>query len=256
MMMTAALRNPVNRRMMNRIPWLILAGLVFALPQVIMAQEEDFSIWTSIDLEKKLNKNLEFSAGMNLRTEQNTTRLASLFPEIGLEYRTNDLFRFKAKYRGISGRTQGGSWVQGSRLNLGINAQRDIADFQLRLDAEYQYEIDHYLIRDGSLFIDGDNYARYKLSLKYDLNKSINLYIGAELFHLLLPGRSGLEAVRLNAGIKYRFDKSNSIKISYLIDKEFNQLNPASRYILNIGYVYKIPRSKKDKEDEGQEELL
>lgn len=82
------------------------------------------------------------------------------------------------------------------------------------------------------------HYTRFRLQAAWDLNKRYEPYISAELYYHMKYERERFNRVRYIAGVSYEIDKHHKISIYYMLQREFNRIDPERGYITGLSYKF------------------
>lgn len=211
--------------------------LVCFLSVRVKAQYNDAGLWTSINLEKKLNKQFSVSVSEEIRMNENVTEIGTFFTDLGVNYKINKIFKIGGYYRFINKRNLDDSYNKRNRFYFDLSCKTKMYLFSLTFRTRFQSQFkETNKSADAGI---AENYWRNKLSLKYDLNKKIG-FIGS--YEIFTPLRSYDKVFkdnqRFNLGLEYTFNKMHSFNLSYMIQNESNVNNPESDYITCIGYNF------------------
>ncbi|NCO55833.1 MAG: DUF2490 domain-containing protein, partial [Bacteroidetes bacterium] len=84
-------------------------------------------------------------------------------------------------------------------------------------------------------------YSRNKFTLKYDTDKRYTPYASVELQYQFRNPRewesdNTLHRSRYSIGVDYKINKKSTFGLYYLIQREFNVVNPQYLYIVGMEY--------------------
>jgi hypothetical protein len=211
--------------------------LITLLPLLAAAQTNDAQLWTSFNLEKKLNKKLSAALSEEFRFTENITELGTYFTDLSLSWKISKNWRFGGGHRFTCKRNLDDSYSKRNRFYIDLAYRNKIDKLSITIRGRLQsVYVDYNSSPTGH---DPLYYNREKLTLKYDLEKRYTPYVNAEMF---LPLQSEdplyINAMRYCAGIEYAFDKRNSLDVYYMIQREYNVKNPETDFVTGIGYYY------------------
>ena len=210
---------------------------------IAFSQVNDAGLWLSANIENKITPALSFTFSEELRMNENITEAGSVFSDFGLAYKFGTRFRISANCRFTNKRRVDDSYDNRFRYYFDFTYREKVNPliFLLRVRVQSQYT-DIYRSPDGKI---PDNFARTKLTIKLDLNLKIVPYIyGESFFHMNDPERILFKAFRYCAGMEYSFDRLHKVDLYYMIQKEYNVVNPETYFIIGLGYYFTLPDFK------------
>jgi hypothetical protein len=215
----------------------ILTVFFFGAP--LKGQVNDAGLWTSVNFEAKIVKNLAVNLSEEFRFNENITELGTSFTDLGLEYKISKHFQVSANYRFTQKHRVDDYYSFRHRFYASVKYSRKIKPFELsyRLQLLDEYA-DIGRASDGGV---PEFYLRNKLGIKWDTKKPYTPYASIELFSPLnYPRNTAFEALRAIAGMEYELTKHHKIDLFYLIDKEIHVSNPETSFVFGLGYYYKL----------------
>ncbi|MEW6470105.1 MAG: DUF2490 domain-containing protein [Bacteroidota bacterium] len=223
---------------MNR---LIAAFLLFAGSLTARAQENDFGMWNTLNLEYKLSQNFSIVACEEFRLKENLSQVNLFYTNIGFSYRINKNFKVSPIYRFIQKRFDDGYYGLKHRLMLDLGYKQKLGMIRFGYRARLQGEIAYPgADRLGDV---AEYYWRNKFDFKLDINSSRFVpYFGTELRVQLFNPRIrehqefGFDRTRLYAGCDYEINDGNTFGLYYLVQFDFQQNDPVTQYILGLEY--------------------
>lgn len=232
------------RKMKNKINLLMM--LVFIVPASLRSQSEDFGIWSSVGIEKKLSKWTVGTEG-ELRTNDNSEQINrwslkletsyNIFKplKIGLSYQFINFY--DAKYSDFQRR---------NRLNLFLQGKQKLGNFSFSLREQAQLttkdESDR-VKKSGKI----DTYAinpewtwRNRVKVAYNIPKiPVTPALSLETFYQLNNPEGNLfNKLRYTLSFSYNLSKHHQFEVYGLLDKEINVTSPVKTYIAGIGYLF------------------
>ncbi|MCW3084433.1 MAG: hypothetical protein JWP12_1799 [Bacteroidetes bacterium] len=215
---------------------LILASFVIkAFPQA----SNDAGLWTTLNIEKKINRNLLVFATEEYRLRENFTRNNLFYTDLGIAFKPYKILKISIAYRGIQKSLIDETWSFRHRLMLDISLKKKFGNFGLSYRHRIQSEV-----RNVNSSEDGkvpEWYSRHKFEVKYDLGKRITPYVSVE-FRYQISNSRAIESdqtwhrSRYAAGFDYELDKRNTFGAYYLIQNEYNVAAPQNLYIIGLEY--------------------
>lgn len=230
-----------------------------------MAQDDDFGIWTEIDLEKKVAKNLTIDGGLELRTRDDGFGDIDRWSlGVGSSYKLTDWLKASLGYSLLndnnhkvnnSGKKYADYWGTRHRVSLSLTASQQFGRFtaSLRERWQYTYSPEKTVMRYSN--VDNDDYDygeevgehtyhgkaaskwRNRLQLRYKLSKMWRPFVSGES----TVSGSGLDKMRYTLGTELRLNKSHGFDLYYMYQHSYkDDDSEGNRHVLGIAYTYKF----------------
>lgn len=215
----------------------ILIGIVvLLLPFIGFSQDQDFQVWSGLEVNYKWSKKLSFGLEQNLRTAHNSLLVGKTFTELKVDYDLPKKMSVTGGYRFM-------------QLYIGEKAigHRLFADFKYsykidRLKLGYRYRFQHQFKNEGSI-----SAARNRLKIAYNLPKtSLEPFIAGESYYTFFRG---FDKYRLTVGVSGKFNKKLKGSIFYRYQREVNYSNVQTQNIVGAGLSCDLGKRKKKKEE-------
>jgi hypothetical protein len=218
---------------------LILLISITAVVGAFAQASDDAGLWTTFNLDKKLNDKFSLFLTEEFRLRENFTRINLFYTDLGVEYRPAKILKVALSYRLIEKNLIDDNYSFRHRVMLDITLKKKFGKVILAYRNRTQREV-----RDVESSEDGylpEWYSRNKFTLKLDLDKPIQPYIGTEWRYQISNPRQqetdGLwHRARYVAGIDYKKSDKHTFGLYYLIQREFNVSAPQNLYIVGIEY--------------------
>ncbi len=199
----------------------------------------DAGLWTTINVEKKIKKNLSVFFTEEYRLKENFTQTNLFYTELGIEMRPLNFLKVSFAYRMVEKQIIDNPYSYRHRMMLNITFKQKVGNFSLSYRQRLQTEVRNvYSSAKGSV---PEWYSRNKFEVKYDLHKPVTPYIGAEFRYQINDPRNnesnGLwHRNRYFAGLDYKINDKHSFGFYYLIQNEYNVSAPENLYIIGLEY--------------------
>lgn len=183
----------------------------------------DNELWTEIEIISSISKRFDFKFRQQVRFNNNVTKYKSALTDIGFRYKFSKHFRFSSAYRHkrFPDKTQHGFL---------LNFYSKISYKKFDLTHRLRYQKKYGSKRD-------QDYARNRLTLKYEINKKIESFITSEIFYRTFYDKGDrFDKIRFYLGGEYKIDKKRAIKLYYMLQREFNVNNPVQSNIIGVSY--------------------
>lgn len=203
----------------------------------------DAGMWTTFTIQKQLAKRWELAIDEEFRLRDNFQRINLFYSNLGLSYKFSKKFKVEVSYRSIQKMQleQTISFRHRLQLDFTFKSKTDLFTFSNRL--RYQSEVQNfYSSSKGKL---PENFLRYKVEAKVDLGKFYTPYISLETRYQINSPKDGLvrynmgfHRLRSIAGVELKVNEKNSMNIYYLVQNEFDIIEPENIYIFGLQYIF------------------
>ncbi len=200
---------------------------------------KDAGLWTTINIEKKINKKFGIFLTEEYRVRENFTRTNLFYTDLGGYIKPFSFLKVSLAYRSIEKFQIDNSISFRHRAMLDISLKKKFGSFDLSYRQRIQSEVRNVYSSDiGSI---PEWYSRNKFAVKYDLDKPITPYLAVEFRYQINNPRSvesnkQWHRNRYFAGINYKRNDKNSFGLYYMIQQEFNVSAPQDLYIIGLEY--------------------
>lgn len=241
-----------------------LAGCLLLLcvlcGQRLSAQENEFGVWTSAELQKKLFSGFDVSLEGEFRTRDVVKTVDRWSLAVQASYKIARWLKASAGYTFLDyyqpmevtnkGNIIPEYWQVRHRFQLSLTGKADWNrfTFSLRERWQYTYRPDQYVTKldgdDGSQKDDeyikgkGKNVLRSRLQVEYDIRKcKFNPFASWELYHSLHDG--SCEKMRWTVGGEWKLSKKHALDLYYLYQNKADD-DESDGSAICIGYSYKF----------------
>lgn len=241
------------------------------------AQSDDFGLWTSIEVQKKINKKWNVAVEAELRTRDDVSTVDRWSGGFDVDYKIVKGLKVSAGYtflwdnnertsyyeegdkKVVNGAVSVGDpkkcahyWGPRHRFQVSLTGEKSFGMWSLSLRERWQYTYrpSHTVAQRWSYYDEdwdgeehtyrgkGKNVLRSRLQVEYKM-KSIGLtpYANAEMFNAW-----AVQKMRYSLGIDWRLTKQHSLGLAYryqtVHDDDFD--NEPNRHIVSLGYKFKF----------------
>ena len=219
----------------------ILAFILFLCPEAVIAQASDWGLWTTVGIEKKLNKRWDIGFGSEYRWKEGTALTDQVRGSLDIDYKPWKFLKFGAGYVLIADKKKKKDiFVYRHRFKLDATAsyklKRITASWRLRMQATLY---DKTEMDDDEL----DNYrwvARNRFGLKYNVPKlPLKPYAQFEVFNRMFSDITpGYYKNRISAGVEIGVGKRHELDIGYKRNSEVSDDERFNFDVISIGYKF------------------
>lgn len=210
--------------------------------------DDDFCVWTSIEVEKSLGKRWSVNAEAEFRTRENSSQVARWGLKLGGDYsiikkylKVGAAYQFQyfhdLKYSDFQPRHRFIAYAQGK-----IKVAR--FTFALRERFQVTYKDDSDRIKSSGKIdtykIDPEWTWRNRLKISYDIrNCKFTPSVSFETFYdLNNPDGNDFSSLRYSVGVSYKINKQHSVELSGILDHGINSSDAMDRYIASVSYSF------------------
>lgn len=198
--------------------------LLLFCPFLLIAQEQDFQLWSKVGASYDLNKDLSVSLDQAFRFRENASLPDVTFSNLSLKYDLIKKWSVAIGYRYITDFDLSQNTFNSHRIYSDINYRKKKKRWLMKNRLRYQYQEENFTLRD-------------KVSLSYNIRKTpLEPFTAFELFFK----DSEFKKWRYTLGASYPFLKEFDIDVYYRLQQSFNTNNLKQLHILGLGIEYKF----------------
>jgi len=204
------------------------------------AQTEDFQLWSGINLDIKVSKKITVEIEEEIRLMDNASKVDNYFTDAGISCNFWNNFTLAGYYRYARKNELEDFYSNIHKYYIDLEYDNSIGRWEFSMRTRYQSRYKN--IKSSEPGFIPEKHSRNKISVAYDIYRSpLKPEIWCEVYYQLNnPGGNEIDKVRIAPELNYSINRSNRIKIYYMIEKEYSVENPATNYILGLGYTYRL----------------
>ncbi len=202
------------------------------------SQTEDAGAWMYFVLEKDLPDKFTTGIELDVRLNENLSEARSIFSEVYLSKEWSDAFSSTLTYRALARRNLENNYNDRDRLSLDLKYKLKVGEVSM----QYRFRVQRRLGLLGSEGALNSNFGyRHKVKATYDLNKKWEVSLAGESFYAAQNTSNLLQTdIRVKASLEYKVKKRNYLSFGYLVQREYNTVNPLTMYNAVVGYKLMI----------------
>ncbi len=236
------------RRFMRLFLVFVFSFLCINIPVTKAQRAADLEAWTGVELRKDLPKGFAASVEWQSRFDDNISRLKRNYLYLGANYKIQKWLFVLVQYRFSTN-----PFSDAHRFRTGLNFKFKYKKFSLNNRLIYQHQ--YGFLSDEWINEFGPSKAlRNRLQIGYSITKKIGVSLAAEPSWRLESSVFSLRRIRYMTAVDFDLPKKLSLRLFYLVQPDYNRVNPAINYVTGISLAYDLPGKKKDKKkDKGAE---
>jgi len=196
--------------------------LLLFLPFFAWSQQQDFQLWSNLELNYKLAKKVKISLDQSYRIRENATISDLFFTNLSLSYKLSKHHSVALGYRMINDFDLNSNIELKHRYYSDYNYRFKQKRLTIRNRLRFQYQSQNITIRD-------------KASISYNVKKTpFEPFTSFEIYYK----NKSLDKWRYTLGGAYPLAKKTNFSVFYRIQKDINAKKPEELYILGIGLDY------------------
>lgn len=239
----------------------LLAVFLCTMVAGVYAQSDDFGIWTSAEVKKKIFPGFDASVEGEFRTRDGVDNVERWSAGAGVAYRITSFLKADGGYTFIYSHSPGEMtkkgnyvsdyWSPRHRMYLSLTGKLNWQRFEFSLRERYQYTyrtsqlVSKYDGDDGSQKADeeitgkGKNVLRSRLQAEWNIKKSrFAPYASCELYHSMSDSWA-LDKTRWTLGTGYKINKKNSLDFFYRYQNHADD-DETNGHVVGAGYTFKF----------------
>jgi hypothetical protein len=198
-------------------------------------QTRDAGLWAGFTLDFDLKKKFHAGADVQSRWNENITEARSNFIQPWISKDWTDDFSTLFSYRIAARRTLDNIYEGRDRANLDLKYKIKLRDIKIQYRIRLQRELG---IFDTERAVNAQSAHRHRIKFGYGINKKFDVSVlGESFFSADKNQEQTLTDLRFKTSVKYKVKKRNYFSVGYLIQKEYNAVNPVMDFNVVIGYV-------------------
>ena len=193
------------------------------------AQQNDFQLWNTLNLSKKINKSFRADIKYGARFRENASLLSTQFIDFKVKYKENKSWSFAIGYRSISDYTISNNLILKNRFYADANFSKKFKRYFFSLRNRVLTQLSNNVSKEV---------VRQKYKLAYNIKKTkLSPSISIELFYSL---ENYFYKTRNSFELAYPINKKIDFSLVYKIENEFNVVDPFTLFIFEPKISYKL----------------
>jgi Protein of unknown function (DUF2490) len=221
---------------------LVLAGLLgfFSAASDLRAQAKDFQSWWELGLNKKLTSRFDLDGELEQRFQNNSLQYSRSLATLGASYDLFDFLEVGGGARTVFLLDEEQQMHLRYRFNLDLEGSTKLSRLDLSLRTRLQYGFDDFM--EFSYFRLNSTVNRNRLKGVYHIfGSKFDCFSSVESWHGANREKQWLTfAMRYSLGVRYSMNFRSRFSLRYIMEDEFNLINPEQLHVLVLSYSYKL----------------
>ena len=204
----------------------------------VQAQVKDFQSWWELELNKKLSNRLDLNGELEQRFQNNSLNYSRTLASLGASYDLLDFLNVAGGARTIFLLDGEQQMHLRYRIHLDLAGSYKLSGFNLSLRTRMQYGFDERLAFRYFSLNSTVNRNRIK-GIYHIFGTKVDCFASVESWHGSNKEQQWLTyAMRYSLGARYSLNFRSRFLLRYILDDEFNVINPEQLHILVVGYSH------------------
>ncbi len=227
--------------MISRTKYYLLLFIVLQAPGTgVFGQQKDFQSWYEASLEKGLKNGLDLSGELELRLDGNSSRYDRSMFTLGAGYDLNDHLGVDGGARMLMVADRESRINPKYRIHADVVGKSALGAVDLSLRVRFQYGFEAFIYFNDLRYNSLVNRVRVKAAY-HIFGTRFSLFGSAENWGLMTDNNGHFfRRMKYSAGTRFALNFRSELNLRYVIEDEFNRVNPLQSYIVVIGYSYKL----------------
>jgi len=192
---------------------------------------EEFGMWASLKVKKKLSKKWDISAKYAHRRRDNLYQLRSQFVEVKLTRDLPNKWTTSLYVRPIQGPTE-------SRLRFSHAFNKSIKIQKLSIKYRLKHDVEHSFVDEPA---EWGVTLRNKIGLQYKLKKmGLKPAVFVEVNNDYEERFYLYDRLRFKGIVEYNVNDKIDLDLGYIIQQQYNKKNVRRDYVISLGLTYEI----------------
>ena len=219
---------------------LLLALLLATATGSLSGQRKDFQTWYEAEVDKGLKNGIDLSAEFEQRFKSNSTRYDRTLVTLVAEYDLKNYLSTAGGLRFLLASDNESRVRPRYRIHTDATGSYSLYDVALSLRVRFQYGFEEMIYSND--ISDNSFVNRYRLKAAHHFFGT-RIGVSASLESWGVFGSNDgrfFKRVRYVAGASYDLNFRSEFSLRFILEDEFNQVNPLTSHILVFGYSHSL----------------
>ncbi len=211
----------------------VFFSVLLLLPLLGLAQEGT-SLWSSIDVKKKITKKLYANVGLTTRQPEGVSYLQTYFFEGSVGFKPHKMIDVSVTYRNIHRKkNESAEFKKRYRYYADVEASKKLGKIKLSDRLRYQHQF-----KDNDIETTFDaSYIRNKVEASYGISKNWDAYAAVDFFYAIQ--NKEFDQIRPKIGTNYSLGKHHVLDVGLLQNRSLvGDIN--SGPVIALAYKFKF----------------
>ncbi|MFO7669226.1 MAG: DUF2490 domain-containing protein [Bacteroidales bacterium] len=220
--------------------WFPMVLLALSAGGIVYGQEKDFQSWFEAEVQKGLKNGMDLSGEFEQRFNNNSMQYDRTLLTLSASFDPLDFLSAGGGIRLLTAADREGNLQPGYRIHADAAGKHTWAGVDFSLRVRFQYGFEEFIY-----FADLNENAfvnRYRVKASHHIfGTRFEVFGSVEAWGVLnnLDGRF-LKRMRYSAGGSYQLNFQSDLGLRYILEDEFNRVNPMQSHILVFSYFYNL----------------
>lgn len=214
--------------------------LTFGSAGSLFGQQKDFQTWFEAEVNKGFKNGLDVSGEFEQRFYNNSTLYDRTQLTVAASYDPMEYLGLGGGFRFLTAADKDGDLHPGYRIHGDVKGKYTAwnVDFSLRVRFQYGFEEFFYF----TSLSDNSFVNRYRAKAAYHIfGTRFDVYASVEPWGLINNYNGHFfKKMRYSAGGTFRLNMQSGVGLRYILEDEFNRVNPLQSHILVFSYFYNL----------------
>lgn len=212
---------------------LILFSIALSAQNPHYNVENDFGIWSKVELDQKHNKDWKSSYSFTYRRRNNLNSFRNLFFEYAVNRDLKNKFDTGSQFRFTLDDDQEYTFRFAPYLVKAYRLKPITLKYRLKNDLDIPFE--------QSNGFDFRSRVRNRIEAEYERKKiPVSLDFSVEWFHRYNLSAVWFSNIRISTGMQYELSKDAKIGIGYFVQQEQNEAKPVRDHVVTVDVSYEL----------------
>jgi len=195
--------------------------------------ENDFGLWSKVEVDQKHNKDWKSSYSFAYRRRNNLNSFRNLFFEYAVNRDLKNKFDTGSQFRFTLDDNQEYTFRFAPYLVKAYRLKPITFKYRLKNDVDIPFE--------QSNGFDFRSRVRNRIEAEYERKKiPVSLDFSVEWFHRYDLSSIWFSNIRISTDVKYELTKDTKIGIGYFVQQEQNEAEPVRDHVVTVDVSYKL----------------
>lgn len=214
--------------------------LFFIAAADMQGQVKDFQSWWELEFNKEISGRLDLNGEFEQRFKNNSLQYSRTLLTLGASYELFDFLRIGGGVRTTFVMDGEQQLHARYRLNLDGVGMYDLSGFDLSLRLRFQYGFDDFSAFRYINFTTLVNRNRLKVA-RHIYGTRFGWFASVESWHgSTIESQWRSFAMRYSAGARFSPNFTSRFSLRYILEDEFNVINPRQLHVVVLGYEYRF----------------